>query len=396
MAKKRGNGEGSISKRKDGRWQGAVTIGRKPDGSLNRKTFYGKTKKEVTEKLLKAQHDLMQGTYTDSGNLKVADWMNTWLVQYKKGEIKPKTYDDYEYLIEQHIIPEIGAILLKNLKTNDLQSLYNRKSESGLSPRTVRYIHSVLHNALNQAVRGEIITRNVSDATSLPRREKKEMRVLSLEEQEKLIHVLQNDEHGFPFLFALATGLRKGELLGLRWKDVNFDENLINVRRNLSYIKNRDPEGTTKYKLITQEPKTERGQRSIPMPESIVVMLGYHQQQQKKNKELYAEKYIDNDLVFPSQLGTAMDPSNFSKRFYALVKKSGIEMANVHATRHSYATRLLEANVHPKIVQDLLGHSSISITLNTYSHVMPELKQEASEKLNGLFDTKKSPTPNKE
>ena len=303
--------------------------------------------------------------------------------------------EDQIRLARLHVKPELGNIQLKNLKSTDLQGLYNRKFNSGLSARSVQYIHVVIHNALEQAVKNNLVIRNVSDATTLPRKEQKEMRVLSIQEQAKFMNILDSDRLGFAYMFDLATGLRVGELLALRWKDVDLENGVIKIKQAVSRVKNYDPNVTTKTKLIIQEPKTKKGQRSIPLPNIITALLKKHQLRQKEEKLLYANKYQDNDLVFCTKIGTYLEPRNLSRTFYTLVANAGIDPANMHALRHSFATRLLEANEHPKVVQEMLGHSSITLTLDTYSHVMPELKQAAAEKLNDLFDLKKSPTPAK-
>jgi len=392
MARKRANGEGTAFKRKDGKWEAKVTVGRNPKtGNLKRKSLYGKTKAEVLKKMNEEKYKLQQGISVETTNMNLGQWLNTWLWEYKKN-LKPKTFESYEQLIRVHILPSLGNIQLKALRPEHLQKFYNEKHSSGrvdgnggLSARTVRYIHVVLHAALEQAVKNQILTRNVSQATTLPRQKKKEMRVLTKEEQAKLLAVLRKDEGGVVYILGLAAGMRRGELLGLMWKDIDFEQGIINVKRTLSRVKVFGQKNKTE--LVFQTPKSAKAIRSIPIPESILGVLKTHKGRQQQEKEVAGCAYVDRDLVFCTKLGNPIEPGNFTRRFYRYITKAFIAHTNPHALRHSYATRLLEVNEHPKIVQELLGHSSISLTLDTYSHVMPERKKAAAKKLNALFDT---------
>lgn len=291
-------------------------------------------------------------------------------------------------------------MFIKDLRPENLQKLYNEKSSSGradggkggLSPKTVRNIHNIIHDALSQAVKNELIIRNVSEVTSLPRRPKKEMRVLTVEEQQKFMKIIESDTWSAAFFLDLASGLRLGELLALRWKDVDLKEGIVKVRQSLNRLKNFDTKDGGKTQIVFQEPKTAKGTRNIPIPESIVEKLKIHQANQEKEKEKHGTSYNKNNLVFCSSVGTHIEPRSFIRKLHRLVKKAGIEHTNVHSMRHTFASHSLELGIHPKIVQEMLGHANISMTLDTYSHVMPEMKKDAATKLNSLFNYSKDAT----
>lgn len=390
---KRGNGEGTIYKRSNGTWCAAVTSGINPEtGKPKRDYFYGRTRQEVAEKLNSTLNNLNQGTYVKPSNITLGSWLDTWLEQYKKAGIRPATHEIYEGLIKLHIKPQIGHIPLKNLRPDHIQKLYNDKfkdgridGSGGLSAGSIKRMHNLLHGSLKQAVKSSLVIRNVSEATTLPKQEKKQIRILSVNEHSNFLKALEGERLRALFILALGTGAREGELLALRWKDVDLDEGIMNIKQSLRRVKSDEP-GPTKTKLIFQMPKTEAGKRIIPIPDKIVTELQEHNERQLAEKQAAGELYEDNDLVFCTELGMPIDSRNMLRRFYKILEKAGVSGVTFHALRHSYATRLLEANEHPKVVQEILGHSDISMTLNIYSHVMPEIKKAAAKKINFLFE----------
>jgi integrase len=377
MAKKRGNGEGSISKRKDGTWCAVITVGRKPDGKLKQKFFYGKTRQEVAEKLNKALNELRQGTFVEATAVTVESWLKTWLEEYKRPKVRLTTFESYRIMAESHIIPAVGHIKLKDLRPEHLQHLYNEKLKTGLSPRTVRYIHLVIHSALKQAVKNQLVARNVSEATELPADNKKEARALTMEEMDRFLNALESDRLKAAFITLLGTGLRRGELLALKWDNVNLKEGTIAVKENLAWI--------AKKGFVFQPPKTEKSKRVVPLPDDVLAELKKHKARQAEEKLKLGESYQDNGLVFCTEIGTPIIPRNFERKFKLLLKKADLTGIKLHSLRHTYATRLLELGENLKVVQELLGHSRISVTADIYSHVSPELKRGAAAKLNGLF-----------
>lgn len=402
--RERGNGEGCISQRKDGTWCAVITIGRKEDGSLKRRFFYGKTREEAAGKLTKALAELQQGTYVEPSKLTVGEWLDTWLKEYSRPHTRPTTRDNYEMVIRVHIKPAISNILLSKLTATHLQKFYNdllakgrKDGKGGLSSRTVRLAHTIMHASLKQALQSGLVVKNVSEATKPPRMQKQEMRVLTPEEMDRFLKAIEGDRLAAAFLLDLSTGLRRGELLALRWQDMDLrwqdgelKEGVVNVKRTLVRVNVED--GSTKTALTYQEPKTKHGRRMVPIPGEVLPELKSHKVRQAQERLKLGEAYENNNLVFCAVDGKPLDPSSFGKHFSKLVQQAGIKGATMHTLRHTYATRLLEANEHPKVVQELLGHSNITMTLDTYSHVMPELKRAAAAKLNGLFAKKKSPS----
>lgn len=396
MPKKRGNNEGTISKRKNGLWCAAITVGYNENGNQKRQFFYGKTRQEVAEKLNQSLSGLSQGTFVEANRIKFADWLDIWLKEYKRPSVRLTTFESYEYLTRVHIKPVLGHLCLKDIKPEHIQRLYNDKVNNGkidgtggISAKTVKNIHNVIHAALDQAVKNNIVVRNVSEVTTLPKHTNKEMRVLTIDEQYKFIRELDGERLRMAFLLALGTGVREGELLALHWYDVDLKQGSIRITQTVRRTRTFDSNAKTKTAIIYQEPKTKAGNRNIPLPESLVTELKEHRKSLLIEKIEAGPLYTDNDLVFCNEIGAPIETSSLIKRFHKLTKKAGLEGVNVHALRHTYATRLLEANEHPKTVQELLGHADISLTLNTYSHVMPELKSAAAQKLDFLFQNKK-------
>jgi integrase len=260
-------------------WECLINNGRDPaTGKTKRIPVYGKTQEECRQKVIETLASIQNQTYVEPHKTTVEQWLDTWLTEYKKDNIRPTTYSSYEYIVRVHIKPKLGKALIRELKPEQVQKFYNERKASGLSARTVRYIHVVLHEALEQAMRNNLVVRNVTEATTLPKQEKKEMRVLTREEQDKFLNTLDNDKSGIIFKLDLATGLRKGELLALRWKDINLKEGSLRVNQALYRAKvNFDKDSTEKKtEVIFQKPKTKKGERSIPLFKSIVSDLKAH------------------------------------------------------------------------------------------------------------------------
>jgi len=396
MAKKRSNGEGSIYKRKDGKWCATITLCNDLlTGKPKRQSFYGSTRQEVSNKLIESQSRIQNGSYIEPSNLTLGQWLDYFLYEYKKASIRPKTFENYEYLIRVHLKPRIGKEPIIKLTPEIIQNFYNFLSskgrsdgKGGLSPKTVRSIHNLLHDSLTQAVKSGKLLRNVSEATTLPRKQPKQIQPLSMDDELKFLETAATDRLGIAFIVSLSTGMRLGELLGLSWSCVDLSNGIINVKQALVRVKIFDENHNYESKLIFQEPKTNAGKRNIPIPPTVLALVNTHRLNQLKEKLLVGDKYKDGDLVFCTELGSPIEPRNFIRKFQQLLRLSGLEKTNIHSLRHTYATRLLELNEHPKVVQELLGHATIAVTLDIYSHVFPEIKKAAADKINDLFNIK--------
>jgi integrase len=388
MAKKRGNNEGSIGKRKDGLWQASMTIGRDPlTGKLKRVFFYAKTRKEAADKLAKALRDKTQGSFVAPHKRTLGEWLDTWLWEYKRPRLRPITFDSYEMLIRRHVKPALGHLPLQETRPEHLQRFYNDMLAQGLSTRTVRYCHTILHGALAQAERHQLVVRNVSRLTEHPGETRKEMRTLTREQVSgTLLPALAEERLFAAILLACGTGLRRGELLALRWQDVDLDKGLLHVRRTLVRVRSYEAHGSErKTRLVFHAPKTAQSRRTIPLPEGCVVALKHHKAQQAQERLLLGEAYYDDGLVFCLVDGKPIDPRNFARAFDQMLRKVGLPRVRVHDMRHTFATLMLELGESPKTVQTLLGHSRVAITLDIYSHVSLDLEKRAAAKLNAAL-----------
>jgi integrase len=384
MAKKRGNNEGSISRRPDGRWMAQVTLGRDPTtGTLKRATFYGKTRQEAAGKLTQALQDAAQGTFVPPHRLTLGAWLATWLWEYKRPKLKAITFDSYAMLLRKHIKPALGHLPLRDVRPEQLQRFYNTLGAQGYSARTIRYCHTLLHGALQQAQKNSLIVRNVATLVELPRAVKKEMQTLSLAQ---VAGTLLPHVAGHPleaaFVLVFTTGLRRGEVLALRWSDVDLERGVLHVRRTL--VRARGSMGE-RSKLIVSAPKTAQAQRTIPLPAQCVTALRRHRAHQAADKLRLGVAYADQGLVVCQANGRPLDPRNFNRQFSRMLAQAGLPHIRLHDSRHTYATLLLEQRVPHKTVQVLLGHASAKTTLDIYSHVSLELEHQADRTLDAAL-----------
>jgi len=369
---RRGNGEGSIYQRKDGRWVGQYMVYTAKGPKY--RYLYGKTRQTVAEKLTKAMAERDGGLVFEEGKLTVAEYMDKWLTNSAHNRLRPKTYKDYSGLTRVHIIPALGHIKLKNLTPLHVQGFYSAKLEAGLSKRTVEYLHTVLHAALKQAVRWELVPRNVTESVDPPRPEKRERPTLTLEQARLFLQAARQDRFEALYVLVTQTGMRRGELLGLRWEDVNLEQGLLHVRQALA------PDGKS-----FSQPKTAKGRRRIRLTPEAVDALKRHKVAQNEQRLRQGSLWRDHGLVFCSSVGTPMNPENFIKRSYKpLLKSAELPQIPFHCLRHTFAT-LMMPNGHPKIVQEMLGHARISTTLDTYSHVSPDMQDDAVKRFGSLF-----------
>ncbi len=377
MAGKRGNGEGSISRRKKGGWMAQYAVytadGRK------RKTLYGKTRAEVAAQLAKALSDREVGLVFDTGNLTLGEYLGRWLSDSVKSTVRASTFERHEQLVRCHIRPALGEIKLKALTPSHVRRLIKDKSGGALAAGTVRKIHSTLHKALSQAVSDGLVPRNAADVQA-PSPAPKEMRPLSETEARTFLDAARESGDRFEALYVLAvtTGLRRGELLGLRWDDADLERGTLRVGRALVRESGRHTLGET---------KTRRGRRLVNLTPRTVAVLKAHRKRQLEQRVGGAGMYEDHGLIFASEIGTPLNPENLVKRsFKPLLKKAGLPEIRFHDLRHTCATLLMGRGVHPKLVQELLGHATIAMTLDTYSHYLPSMGDRASGAMGDALD----------
>lgn len=345
---KRGNGEGTISRRPDGRWMARASVGHdKKTGKLQRVTFYGKTRAEAAAKLNEALAFTSRGRSAPATKLTLGEWLIRWHETYSKPKVRQSTWEMYESLIRIHLVPGLGKMKLRDLRPEHLQRFYNEKlasgnvrREGGLAPRTVHYMHAVLHSSLKQAVREGLVLRNVAEDVSPPRHERSEIKPPSSEETARLLEAAKGHRLYLLFLLAWATGARRGELLGLRWQDIDLERRTMAIARTLHR--------TRAQGLVFTEPKTALSRRSIPLPKIACRELRAHKARQSEERLLIGAAYEDQGLVFATPDGKPMDPDNAARTFDALLKKAGLPHYRFHDLRHAFATRLLELGEHPK------------------------------------------------
>ena len=360
---RRGNGEGTITRRKDGRWEARYYV-----PTLNgtkRKVLYGKTQAEVRDKLTKARSECIDGIMCDDENMTVGEYLDVWLKGTVYGSVRRSTYDRDTNLVNNHIEPVLGGVKLKRLNSAHVQSFYRNRLDKGLSASTVHKMHDILRRGLAQAVKWHLLPRNVADVVKPPRPVPKEMVALSADETRRLLEAAGGDRLEALYILAVHTGMRQGEMLALRWQDVDMESAVMSVRRTLT---------RSGGKVVFGEPKTKKSRRSIRLTPQAVEALRSHLERQLEDMEILGDHYQDQGLVFTTNTGGPINPSNLRQRSFAqLLKRAGLPHMRFHDLRHTCATLLLSRGVHPKFVQELLGHATIAITLDTYSHVMPSM-----------------------
>lgn len=394
---KRGHGEGTIRKRKsDNLWEARVTIGYDDEGKQKQISKYFKTRKEAQDWLAQVQHEKNTGVFVKPDKVTVSEWLDKWLSVYAKQRVDITSYGLYETLVRCHIKPSLGDIELQKLRPIDIQQVYAEKlkngrldGSSGLSAETVTRIHNILHSALKQAIKEGLITRNAVQAVDRPKIVRKEIKPLAREAVERFLGAARKDRLYALFVMAVGTGLRRGELLGLKWEDINLEKGTLSVRRTLARVKAEN--GLTRTVLKLKEPKTGRSRRMIALATFVLQALKAHKARQAQEKLFFGQKYHDNGLVFATEDGRPVDPRNFTRRYTKLMKEAKLEHTRFHNWRHTFATMLLELGEHPKVVQEMLGHSKIAITLDTYSHLVPGLMENAAAKLDSVFGQKEKP-----
>ena len=373
---RRGPGEGSIYQRSDGRWTAEAHLGY-VGGKRRRKQLYGRTRADVASQLRALQASLERGFVPAPERLTVGQFLASWLEQVQP-TVRPATYRSYEGVVRIHLVPTLGRTRLTQLGPDEVQRLLNLKAKAGLRPRTVGTIRTVLRTALNKAVRWGYLERNVAALTDPPRTRVHEINVLSPAQARSLLDQVAGSRLEALYAVALAVGLRQGEALGLRWEDVDLDEGSMAIRHALQ----RQGSG-----LILVEPKSASSRRMLNLPEVALSALRRHRARQNAERLRAGAAWRDEDFVFATELGRPLDARNVVRHFKAQLKAAALPDMRFHDLRHSCATLLLAQGVPARAVQDLLGHSQISLTLGTYSHVSRELRAEVASSMDRALGT---------
>jgi integrase len=371
--RKRGNGEGSIAQHPDGRWWARITL---PNGK--RKAYYGKTRKEVQQKLTAALRDQQQGLPVVCERQTVAQFLTRWLDDTAKHRVRPGTFRRYRELVQLHTLPTLGKLPLSKLTPQHLSQLYGERLDAGLSARTVEFLHRTLHCAFKEAVLWGLIVRNPADAVKPPKPQRPPIRPLNHEQAHALLRAADGDPLEALYVAALMTGMRQGELLGLHWADLDWDAGRLQVRHTLQWHKGGE--------WTLDEPKTGHSRRSIRLPVSALQALKAHRARQAEQRLPMGAAWEDNGLVFCNGLGRPLEPTNLLHRSYKrLLERAGLAHVRFHDLRHTYATLALRDGVPVKVVSETLGHASITLTLDTYSHVLPDMQDDAAARMERLL-----------
>ncbi len=370
---KRGNGEGSVYRRKsDGLWVGSLSL---PDGT--RKVFYGKKQSEVIAKLDEASNALRRGMLPVGTNVTVQEYLESWLENVHKPTIRLSSYLNYRKHLKNYLVPGLGKIKLQKLLPQQVQAFYTKKINEGLAPKTVKDFHGILHKALDNAVKWDILSRNVCDAVTPPRIPRKEKTVLTIQQAHTLIEQVKAHRLEALLVLAVITGMREGEILALHWQDIDFEQGSLQVQRAVSYLKG--------YGYVESEPKTDKSRRMIKLPIFLINILKQHQTQQEEQRREVGKAWIEKKLVFTNAQGYYYSANTLRKVFKRFLMSIGLPSMCFHNLRHSAATILLAMNVHPKVVQEILGHSQISVTMDLYSHALPSMQDDVTKQWEGEF-----------
>lgn len=372
---KRGNGEGSIKQRAGGRWEARISL-----ENGGRKSLYGTTRAQVASKLAAALRDRDRGLpILGDERQTVGQFLTQWLADVK-AQLRPSSHRRYSDYVRVHLVPTLGKVSLAKLTPQHLQALYSRKLADGLSPTTVHGTHRMLHRALVDAERLGLVQRNVSEHVRPPRPNTKEMQTLTEEQAAAFLAVARQHQERFSVLYVLAlqTGMRQGELLGLRWTDVDLERRTLTVRMAAQ---------EAGHGYILAEPKTRGSRRTIGLTVGASADLRAHRVRQAAERLAIGPAWGNHDLVFPNQIGGLMNPRNLARRsFLQVLWRAGLPVTlHFHCLRHTAATTLLSRGVNVKVVSEMLGHADISITLRIYAHVLPHMQQSAVDVMQQVY-----------
>ncbi|MGI8542161.1 MAG: tyrosine-type recombinase/integrase [Aridibacter sp.] len=370
---------GQITKRGENTWYVRIFLGRDANGKRKyfNKTIHG-TKKDAQKYLTAKIREKDLGVFVEPASVILNEFLDRWLDEIAKNKVRERTFNNYESLLNNHVRPKLGTKRLSDIREYEIQKLYNDMKKADYSPKTIRHVHNVLSPALKQAVRWKMLIQNPSEFCELPQMEKTEMKYLTAEETVKFLDFAKNDKYFPAFFLAIETGMRPEEYLGLKWKDFNFENKTVSVRRALVVKKGGS--------YVFTEPKTKKSRRSISISNSLIALIKKHRRKQLEKRLKIGANYQNLDIVFASEIGTPLLHGNFVRRHFKPIRDiAKLPKIRLYDLRHTTATLLLLSGENPKVVQERLGHASVVLTLDTYSHVLPSMQKTATDKLEKLM-----------
>lgn len=370
---------GHIKKRAKHSYSVVIDLGYDEYGKRRRQWVTVKgTKRDAERRLAELLHQLDTGTFMKPGKTTVAEYLERWLQDYARPNLSPRTAEVYSYIIERHVSPVLGRLSLTQLKPEHLQRYYADKQAASLSPQTIRHHHTLLHKALKTATEWGLLLRNPVDAVSPPRVHRAEVQFWTAVEVARFLEVIRDSLYYPVFYLALYTGMRRSELLGLRWSDVDLFLGQLSIDRGLHVVRGGD--------VIFTQPKSTKSRRTVALSPATVLMLRDHKKEVQQRYNLFGVVLTDQDFVFAHMDGTPLLPNSVSHAWIRLVRIAGVKPISFHGARHTHASLMLKQGIHPKVVQERLGHSTIAITLDTYSHVAPGLQETAARRFDEALD----------
>jgi integrase len=372
---KRANGDGSIYQRSDGRWCGAYYV---PDGKggETRKYVYGKDRDEVRVKLTEVVRAVDRGMPVPVGSPKLADCLTDWLTNVVVHKVRSNTLASYATNVRLHIVPRVGNRRLDKLTPKDVRAMLDAMRKGGAGARLIQHTHATLRAALQHGFREELVSRNVAQLVQVPRPEKKRRQALSADDAKKLLKVAADDRLATLIVVTLLLGMRRSEALALFWSDIDLDEGTLQIRRTLHRVDGR---------LVFLPPKTRDSDRTVPLPPMVARALRQHRERQETERAASELPWPDGELVFTTPAGEPIKPWNFTRMFGRLCDRAGVPRSRLHDLRHTCVSLLLALGVPPRVVMEIVGHSTIEMTMTVYGHVSLDTQRDALGKLDDLL-----------
>lgn len=372
MAK--GNGEGTIVKRKDGRFEARITYGRTPEGKLARRSVYGKTRREVAQKLTELLEQQRKGGRVAPAKLTFATFLPQWL-ERKEAHVKPSTWVGYSNIVHRHLLPHIGEEKVQELSVEGVETLYARLRAKGLAPRMVQLVHVVLSNAMKQALAYDLVFRNVMERVTPPKAPPYRAKVWDAGQVRTFVARSQEHHWHDLYILALLTGMRRGELLGLQWEDIDWTNGRLTVARNLTLAGRQ---------VVMSTPKTERGYRTLYLSTDALALLNERRRKQEEQRQKAKDRWVETGHVFTTATGRWIPPVKVSQEFYRLSGELGLPQIRLHDTRHTNASLLARQGVPLKVLSERLGHATPAFTAKTYQHLYDDQHRAAALSLEVL------------